>query len=81
MVGKTRKISFPIDALFQSAIQDADNDELHRLLIRHPGAIVIDQVNHMGLTPLLQVVLGNNLDGTKILLCSGAGNEIGLIII
>ena len=68
-----RKISFPPEALFQSAIQDGDNLEIWRLLNSSAGRQMdVDTSNHAGLTALHQSVLNDNLDGVKILLCRGA---------
>jgi hypothetical protein len=64
----TRKISFPVDALFRSAIADNDVHEVRRLLVAHRSEISLDSVNHVGLTPLHQAVLNNNLDCVKALL-------------
>ena len=72
-----RRISFPPEAIFQSVIQDGDNNELSVLLntLQQTG-LDIDQHNHLGLTPLHQCVLNNNLDGVKMLINYGADVNI-----
>lgn len=72
----TRKISFPLEAVFQSAVQDADNEELWRLLHEFSTDIDVNEPNHAGLTPLHYSVLANNLDGVKMLLGFGASVNI-----
>ena len=72
----TRKISFPLEALFQSAIQDGDNEELWRMLHEFSKDLDINETNHAGLTPLHYSVLSNNLDGVKMLLGYGADVNI-----
>ncbi|KAK2166034.1 hypothetical protein LSH36_43g03012 [Paralvinella palmiformis] len=69
----TRRISFPPEAVFQSVIQDSDNNELWLILnaLEHTG-VDIDKHNHAGITPLHQCVLNNNLDGVKMLMNFGA---------
>ena len=57
-----------MEALFRSAIQDSDNQELFRILTSHGLVLDLDHTNHVGLTPLHQAVLNNNLDGVKMLL-------------
>ena len=68
----TRKISFPPDAVFQSAVQDGDNGELWRVLNTHTDELRIDRPNHVGITALHHCVLNNNLDAVKMLLGFGA---------
>jgi hypothetical protein len=70
---QARRISFPPEAIFQSAIQDGDNCELSLFLnaISQTG-LDINQHNHLGITPLHQCVLNNNLDGVKMLINCGA---------
>ena len=48
----TRKISFPLEAVFQSAVQDSDNDELWRLLNEFHTDLDVNETNHAGLTPI-----------------------------
>ncbi len=70
---QSRRISFPPSAIFQSVIQDGDNQELWVMLQRFQQlGLDIDQHNHTGITPLHQCVLNNNLDGVKMLLNVGA---------
>ena len=68
---RCRRISFHIDAVFQSCVLDRDNVELWKLLCNHGSQIDIDSSNHLGVTPLHHTVLNNNLDGVKILLSHG----------
>ncbi len=66
---QSRRISFPPSAIFQSVIQDGDNQELWVMLQRFQQlGLDIDQHNHTGIKPLHQCVLNNNLDGVKMLL-------------
>ncbi len=67
-----RKISFPLEAVFHSAVQDSDNVELWRILLDEQVTMVINHANHAGLTPLHHTVLNNNIDGVKMLLSNGA---------
>ena len=68
---RCRRISFHIDAVFQSCVLEGDNVELWKLLCNHGSQIDIDSANHLGVTPLHHTVLNNNLDGVKILLSHG----------
>ncbi|ELT99199.1 hypothetical protein CAPTEDRAFT_85711, partial [Capitella teleta] len=69
-------ISFPTDALFRSAILENDISEIHRLLVADGNGISLDGCNHVGLTPLHQAVLNNNIDSVKLLLQFNASVEI-----
>ena len=72
MTSLTRKISFSADAIFHAVIQDGDTLELIRILNDSDSPIDINQPNQLGLTPLHQGVLSNNLDAVKLLLNGGA---------
>ena len=68
----TRKISFPLEAVFHSSIQDNDNTELWRILNTDSHGLELDSPNHVGITPLHHSVLNNNLDAVKMLVGFGA---------
>ena len=73
----SRKISFPLEDVFQSSVQENDNMEVWRLLrVPHP-TLDVNSCNHAGLTALHHSVLNNNLDAAKMLLCSGADTALG----
>ncbi|XP_013396294.1 protein phosphatase 1 regulatory subunit 12A-like [Lingula anatina] len=71
-----RSISFPVNTMLQSAVQDGDVAELVRLLCHNDEHDAVDVdvnlPNHIGLTPLHHSVLQNNADAVKLLLCNGA---------
>ena len=72
-----RKISFPVGAVFQSAVHESDNAELAKVLRTSSGCILdLNETNHSGLTALHISVLNKNLDGVKMLLCSGADPDV-----
>ena len=72
-----RKISFPVEAVFQSAVHECDNSELWKVLRTYSRCILdLNETNHSGLTALHISVLNKNLDGVKMLLCSGADPDV-----
>ncbi len=71
-----RKISFPVDAVFQSAVHDCDNAELWKVLRTSRCHLELDRPTHSGLTALHISVLQKNLDGVKMLLGFGADPDI-----
>ena len=71
------KISFPLKAVFQSAVHESDNAEIWKVLRTSSKCILdINETNHSGLTALHISVLNKNLDGVKMLLCSGADPDV-----
>ncbi len=71
-----RKISFPVGAVFWSAVQEGDNVELCRVLRTSGHHVQLDETNHAGLTALHVSVLNANLDAVKMLLACGANPNI-----
>ena len=71
-VTSERKITFSVDAVFQSAVMEGDVMEMLHLLNHDNKLPDVNKQNHMGMTPLHQSVLQNNLDSAKVLICHGA---------
>lgn len=74
--GCEKRITFPTQVRFHSAVRQEDNIELFKILQLNGNLLDINAVNHQRVTPLHQAVINRNLDTVKILLCHGADCNI-----
>lgn len=74
--GIEKRISFPTQVRFHSAVRQEDNVELCKLLELNGNILNVNATNHQMMTPLHQAVANRNLDTVKILLCHGADCNI-----
>ncbi|PIK52520.1 hypothetical protein BSL78_10618 [Apostichopus japonicus] len=74
--GVEKRITFPTQVRFHSAVRQEDNVELYKLLELNGNILDVNATNHQKMTPLHQAVANRNLDTVKILLCHGADCNI-----
>lgn len=74
--GGEKRITFPTQVRFLSAVRQEDNVELLKILELSGKLLDINASNHQKMTPLHIAVANRNLDTVKLLLCYGVDCNI-----